>query len=303
MKTKTAINIEELKKWPFPEQAFLGRGSFGTVTRGLYCNTPVAVKELLTGKEQMVELRRQAMAELLEEISILMEFRHPHIVCMVAFNSTYIVMEMYKGNARKLNSLDEVAVVGRDCMRGLAYMHLHDKCFIHGDVKPENILVNYDSFKNITKAALGDLGLARSCVQCLTKKEFSGTPGYMPMPNPCVDTTHDIYALAVSLLDAFLGSYPGEVHASNEEYNLDDNTMATLARFPDQHYQKVISDMLAAYKNGVQNKPEEKKAKFVRSVMLQWENIVSTSNVAAQKITSYDFMEDENMSMFIESSL
>lgn len=300
--TKTALNTEELKRWPFPEQEFLGRGSFGTVMRGLYCNTPVAVKELLTGNEQMFEVRKQARAELLEEIGVLMEFRHPHIVCMVAFDSKYIIMDMYKGNARKLNSLEDVAVVGRDCMRGIAYMHLHDRCVIHGDIKPENILVNYDSLKNVTKAALGDLGLSRSCVECLTKKEFSGTPGYMPMPNPCVDTTHDIYALAVSLLDAFIGSYPGEIHAQNDEYNLDDNTSSALERIADQKLKRVLSDMLMAYKKGAPNKREKKKGKFVRYIMLQWENIVSMTAIHAPKITSYDDAEAEDVSMFVATS-
>ena len=73
--TTNAMNLQQLKKWPFPEQEFLGRGAFGNVMRGLYCGAPVAVKELLTGKDHMSEVRRQAKEELLKEIGILMEFR------------------------------------------------------------------------------------------------------------------------------------------------------------------------------------------------------------------------------------
>jgi protein kinase D len=290
------MNVQELKRWPFPEQEFLGRGSFGNVKRALYCDTPVAVKELLTGKDQMTEVRRQAKAELLEEIGILMEFRHPNIVCMIAYDSRYIVMDMFKGNARKLKSLGEVAVVGRDCMRGIAYMHLHGKCVVHGDIKPDNILVNTDAYGTITKAALGDVGLARSCAKYMQKKGFSGTPGYMPMPNPVVDSTHDIYALGVSLLDAFLGSNPGDVHARNDYHDLEDNTMAALSKFPDQAGQKVISDMLMVYGNGAAKNNAKKRGDFIRYIIVQWENIVNGSNVTAPKITSYSVDQTASLS-------
>ncbi|CBN80384.1 EsV-1-82 [Ectocarpus siliculosus virus 1] len=298
------MNLDQLKRWPFPEQEFLGRGAFGNVMRGLYCGTPVAVKELLTGQGQMPDVRRQAKEELLKEIGTLMEFRHPNIVCMIAYDSRYIVMDMYKGNAKKLRSMDEVAVVGRDCMRGISYMHRHGRCVVHGDIKPDNILVNIDSKGTIYKAALGDVGLARSCAKCLRTKGFSGTPGYMPMPNPVVDSTHDIYALAVSLLDAFLGAHPGDVHTRNDEHGLEDNTMVALGQFPHRESQKVLSDMLMSYRDGdLQNNPE-KKGEFFQNIIVQWENLVSRTSATAPKITSYasDPMQSSQTSMSMEST-
>ena len=295
------LNVDELKRWPFPDEEFLGRGSFGNVKRGLYCNSPVAVKELLTGKDQMPEVRRQAKAALLEEIGILMEFRHPNIVCMIAYNSQYIVMDMFKGNAAKIKSVSEVAVVGRDCMRGIAYLHLHSNCVVHGDIKPDNILVNTDINGNITKAALGDVGLARSCAKYMQKKHFSGTPGYMPMPNPVVDSTHDIYALAVSLLDAF---FHEDVHARNDEYGLEDNTMAAVTQIPHPLCQKVISEMLMSYDNGAVKNNAKKRGDFIRQIIVQWESIVNDSDVTAPKISSYSTdSRDSPMSMSVTASL
>ena len=290
------MNTEELKRWPFPNEEFLGRGSFGNVRRALYCDTPVAVKELLTGMDQMPEVRSEARKELLKEIGTLKDLSHPNIVCMIAYDSRYIVMDMYKGSAKKLRTLAEVAVVGRDCMRGLAYMHLHGKCVVHGDIKPDNILVNTDSYGMITKAALGDVGLAATCAKYMNKRGFSGTPGYMPMPNPVVDSTHDIYALAVSLLDAFLGTRQGEVHARNDDYNLDDNTGAALARLQDPSYNRVIADMLVPYENGAVKNNAKKKGDFIRYIVVQWENIVAGTSVAAPKITSYGTNSTMSMS-------
>jgi len=282
-----ALNVAHLKRWPFPEEEFLGRGSFGNVKRALYCDTPVAVKELLTGQDQMQSVRVQAKVELVKEIGILKDLSHPNIVCMIAYNSQYIIMDMYKGNAKRIKTISEVAVVGRDCMRGIAYMHLHGKCVVHGDIKPDNILVNMDSSGVIVKAALGDVGLAGTCAKYMRKKSFSGTPGYMPMPNPVVDSTHDIYALAVSLLDAFVGNRQGSVHARNDDHGLEDNTMAAVEQFPDQVYQRVLSAMLMSYANGALKNNARKRGDFIRDVIVDWENIVATSNVTAPKITSY----------------
>lgn len=284
------LDVVELTQWPEPSQKWLGRGSFGEVFRALYCGTPVAVKELLTGKNQMAALRKEAREELRQEVAILHQFRHPNIVCMVAYDSKYIVMDMYKGNARKLKSLNEVAVVGRDCMRALAYMHLHGKCVVHGDIKPDNILVNHDVRGGVAKAALGDVGLARSCAKAMRERGFSGTPGYTPMPNPVVDSTHDIFSLAVSLLDAFLGAEPGDVHAGNDEYNLEDNTLGFVARLTDPAFRKVVSDMLSCYhdsNNSCRKKGKKQKGEFVRHVLFQWEDIVNKTDVAASKITSF----------------
>lgn len=221
----------------------------------------------------MAEVRREAREELKKEIGILSALRHPNIVCMIAFDSKYIVMDMYQGNARKLRSLGDMAIVGRDCMRGVSYMHLHGKCVVHGDIKPDNILVNYDANGNVSKAALGDVGLARACATALRDRGFQGTPGYTSMPNPVVDSMHDVYSLAVSLLDAFLGKDPGDVHASNDKYSLDDNTSSFLTQLSDSAYRDVVSKMLSTYIRNKGSKAE--KGELLRDIMFGWDSIAN----------------------------
>lgn len=296
------MDVGELRQWPDAKQKWLGRGSFGEVFRALYCGTPAAVKELLTGNDQMAAVRREAREELKKEIGILSALRHPNIVCMIAFDSKYIVMDMYQGNARKLRSLGDVAIVGRDCMRGISYMHLHDKCVVHGDIKPDNILVNYDSNGNISKAALGDVGLARACATALRDRGFQGTPGYTPMPNPVVDSMHDVYALAVSLLDAFLGKDPGDVHASNSEHNLDDNTSSFLTQIPDPAYKDVISIMLSTYSRNKMAKT--KKGELLRDIIFDWDSITNNlyANSGMSSVGSSDQSMDALTAMSISNS-
>ena len=150
------LNIESLKLL----SGVLGRGSFGVVTKGLYCETPVAVKELIS--EDIKELDN-----LKEEIETLRDFTHPNIVSMLEYNDKFIVMELFDGNAeyKKGNDMTfkELAIIGRDCMRAITYMNLHNYCLIHADIKPENILVKRDNNGRIYKAVLGDVGLAMAC--------------------------------------------------------------------------------------------------------------------------------------------
>lgn len=66
----------------------------------------------------------------------------------------------------------------RMIVRGLA--HCHEKCIIHHDIKPDNILVDYDEKKRITDLRLADFGLCLdTTVSDEGKKDFCGTLKYM----------------------------------------------------------------------------------------------------------------------------
>lgn len=184
------LDLLYLKPWPLSD-GYIARGSFGTVSKGLYCGTPVAVKTIFRNNESVLK----------KEIKMLQGLRHPNIVSMITHSDSQIVMNLYDGNASKIASLDELSIVGRDCMRAIVFMQIHSTCISHGDIKPQNILVDLD-YKTgaILKAYLGDVGLARVCK---VHEGFSGTPGFMPFPEPYVHGIFDVFALAVSLLDAF----------------------------------------------------------------------------------------------------
>lgn len=134
------------------------------------CGTPVAVKNILNNN---------AFA-LIREVKILESLRHPNIVSMIAPSNSEIVMELYGENARNIEYLEEFTIIGRDCMRAIVYMQIHGECLSHGNIKPDNILVDFDdNTDSITKAYLGDVGLARACK---AHEGFRGTAGFMPHP-------------------------------------------------------------------------------------------------------------------------
>lgn len=269
----------------------LGSGAFGEVREGVYCGVPVAIKKFHDPN---------MMDGFKAEVDILKEMNHPNLVTMLAFDSKMMVLEKYDSDATSLTDYIDVVTVARDCMRGIYYMHMHGNCMKHGDIKPENILVKRDINGKIRQAALGDMGLSRSC----TTGGYTGTPGYMPIITHGVDRMHDVVALAVSLLDA---STTHHVHTSTRQYEQlseypppgnsiasEDNTMffakamASGVRIP-------ISQMLSLIYNP--GRDENDKRAVVIGVLGEWEEIFEyiTENIKDNPINAimFDFNNDE----------
>ena len=219
------------------DDIFLGKGTFGEVKKRRYAGTPVAVKRVFP----------EMINALQKEVTNLSLLTHPNIVSMLGFNQELIIMSLADGNAQNINSIEELAIVGRDCMRGLTYMHMHGDCMMHADLKPENILVYKNKQGLIDRAVLGDVGLASACN---FKPGFLGTPGYMPdddIPHSGLD---DIFALGVSLLDSTVHSEL--VHTSHRTHPnpifRTDNTFQAADLVEKQHEKmgKITSFMLVA---------------------------------------------------------
>ena len=193
------LNNSLLKK--LKGETKLGEGSFGIVTKKLYGVLPVAVKTLKRGSDQ------EAFEELKREKEYLLTLRHPHIINIIAYDDKNIIMELAHGNASRHFEPQDIYLIGRDCMRALLYMHMHDQCIMHGDIKPANIVLygTYDQNgkRRVGKALLADVGLARSCNH--GSPGFFGTRGFMPKleRGESPNGLHDIFALAVSLMSMF----------------------------------------------------------------------------------------------------
>ena len=158
-------------------QDIIGKGEFGTVFHGKYCGLNVAIKKLDLPENINSSQKEDYEFEMMKEVGILGDMRHPNIVSMLANDHEFIILELYDGDASDIGSFLELSIVARDCMAALLYMQTDGECTMHGDIKPQNILVKRDNSGNIVKAALSDMGLAR---KCQLYNNWQGTPGYMP---------------------------------------------------------------------------------------------------------------------------
>ncbi len=126
----------------------------------------------------------------------------------------YLITEFLDGGSlramlddhRRL-SLSQVALVGIEAARALAYAH--GQGIVHRDIKPANLLFAADGSLRI-----GDFGLARAIAEAaLTEPNGSlvGTARYSApeqATGATLDGRADVYALAVTLIEAATGEAP-----------------------------------------------------------------------------------------------
>lgn len=163
----------------------LGAGAFGTVWRvrkeqqQFACKSVVYAHMSLTHKEQLVA-----------EVNIMRELRHPHIVRYVdrridkTLGTLHIIMEYCQGGdlAQRIAArttrfateflwqlVKEVASALRDCHSGK-----FGRVVLHRDLKPANIL-----FDGRGHVKVADFGLAKELKNTDLAKSHLGTPLYM----------------------------------------------------------------------------------------------------------------------------
>ncbi len=145
----------------------------------------------------------------------------------------YIVMEYVDG--QPLNRLAPLPVADaveytRQAAEGLAF--LHGQQLVHGDVKPENILVGKDG-----RVKLVDLGIA-SPPGAQAGATIMGSPAYVAperLQGAALSTRADVYGLGATLFEALAGRPPfiGQTAQEVAAQNLSSNPPDLLSLRPD----------------------------------------------------------------------
>lgn len=188
----------------------IGEGSTGIVCIATERNSgqQVAVKKM--------DLRRQQRRELLfNEVVIMRDYHHPHIVDMydsfLVGDELWVVMEFLQGGALTdivtHNKMDEtqIATVCKACLKALAF--LHSNGVIHRDIKSDSILLAHDG-----KVKLSDFGFCAQVSQELPKrKSLVGTPYWMA-PEVISRLPYgpevDIWSLGIMVIEMIDGEPP-----------------------------------------------------------------------------------------------
>jgi len=165
-----SISSEELLKGEI-----LGTGAFGSVVRGSWRGTDVAIKTLHSQDEKALEM-------FTKEAELLCKLRHPNIVqclgaCLTLPNCC-IVMELLPQNLSKLIKQGPIArdtfnkiVLG--IAQGLNFLHRSNPVIIHRDLKPANILLDYG-----LQPRIADFGVSREKYGATATMTRIGTPTY-----------------------------------------------------------------------------------------------------------------------------
>ncbi|CAI5535444.1 unnamed protein product [Closterium sp. Naga37s-1] len=219
----------------------LGEGGFGTVYSGTLHHTPVAVK-LLKSQDSI-----QAMAEFQQEVEILSQIQHPHVLMLLGCcPDRYVLVYEYLANGSledrllRLHSTPPLPWfvrirIAAEIASSLLILHTRPVPIVHRDLKPGNILLD----KNFV-AKLGDVGLAKLMPGLSMEKtcDRESTPvGTFAYVDPEFQRTgefgpkSDVYAFGIVLLDLLTGRTPALYEAL--EIAVESNRNDELMRFLD----------------------------------------------------------------------
>lgn len=205
-------------------EAELGRGGMGVVFRAYdtHLRRPVALK-MLTGR---IASLGSAGSAVLAEARAASALNHPAIITIYEVGEHngqhFIVMELLSGtNLRSMleEGRVDLRIVFRIGTQIAEALHAaHSEGVIHGDVKPENVMVLSNGHVKLL-----DFGIARrfsittntmtlqSGGVCDHEQRFAGTPAYTApeaLRSSRIDSRGDLYSLGVVLFELAAGYRP-----------------------------------------------------------------------------------------------
>ncbi|XP_064473921.1 uncharacterized protein LOC135388350 isoform X2 [Ornithodoros turicata] len=203
----------------FCESHILGKGGFGTVYKGLWKDTTVAIKRLHLHEKDSDVRQEQNMKQSLTELRVLQSFRfdsilplygvsldgpEPCIVYQYMKNGSLEDRLRCKNNTPPLN-WNQRGVIAKGTARGLHFLHtfLKGQPHIHGDIKSANILLDLN-----LEPKIGDFGLTKAGpptdMTHIVVSHVHGTRYYLPheyLKNRQLSTKVDIYSYGIVLLE------------------------------------------------------------------------------------------------------
>uniref|UniRef100_A0A2N9F0M8 Receptor-like serine/threonine-protein kinase n=1 Tax=Fagus sylvatica TaxID=28930 RepID=A0A2N9F0M8_FAGSY len=207
--TSNLFSYDELRRATNGFKNELGKGSFGTVYKGvLYKGKKlVAVKRL----EKLVE---EGEREFRAEMRAIGRTHHKNLVQLLGYcaeGSKRLLVYEYMSNGSLADVLfkglrrpdwDERVRIALDVARGILYLHEECKApIIHCDIKPQNILMD-----DFWTAKISDFGLAKLLMpdQTRTFTMVRGTRGYLAPEwhkNTPISVKADVYSYGMVLLE------------------------------------------------------------------------------------------------------
>ncbi|KAL1545150.1 U-box domain-containing protein 33-like isoform X1 [Salvia divinorum] len=202
----------------FSETFSIGQGGYGVVYKGEILNKTVAIKKLnLFNTKRQLEFHR--------EVLCLGRLHHPHIVELIGVcrESWLLVYEYLSGGSLREHLLDNNintltwkvrAQIVADIASGILYLHsFRPKTIIHGNLKPENILLDPQNRCKISDY-MDHMLTAGHAARCPSFRGGSGSSGCLyndPETHRTGTLTHksDIYSFGIITLQLVTGKTHG----------------------------------------------------------------------------------------------
>lgn len=276
-----AISYSQLK---FEKQ--LGKGGYGIVYQGVWRNTPVAIKQLMTD-----QFSTEATKEFQHEIQIMAKLRHLHVVQLygVAMDqSPYcIVMEYMSGGSLFKLLQSSISLnwatrerIALDIAKGLSY--LHDEKVLHRDLKSLNVLLDENQ-----RAKLCDFGLAKVKHETATTSQHqtnvAGTLAWMApelYQGSACSKASDVYSYGMTVWEITSRALPFK-------------NLASPQLIPFQVLQRAEPETI----------PEDCPPKLAKLIRFCWQKTPGNRPTATRIVEMIENPENENLSESYQGNL
>jgi serine/threonine protein kinase len=222
---------------------------------------------------------RATVAELKHEYQVGMTLDHPNVIKTYDFGNTsngaFMLLELFKvpnmkqqiisGGYKKLQHRAKAILTA--AAAGMA--HLHEKGWVHRDIKPDNFLMRDDDVVKLI-----DFNLARKPAGALSKlfggrtKAVQGTHSYMApeqIRGQVVDARADVYSFGCTVHEFFSGKPPFSASSPNELLQ----RHLTSKPQPLTVFDKNITPEFAAYVQRMMAKDAAQRPANMKDVMME----------------------------------
>uniref|UniRef100_A0A0E0FFF0 Protein kinase domain-containing protein n=1 Tax=Oryza nivara TaxID=4536 RepID=A0A0E0FFF0_ORYNI len=268
----TRYTFSEVKKIARRFKAKVGQGGFGSVYRGELPNgVPVAVK--------MLENSEGEGDEFINEVATIGRIHHANIVRLLGFCSEgtrrALIYELMPNDSLEKyifshdsNTSEEVLVpnkmldIALGIARGMEYLHQGcNQRILHFDIKPHNILLDYNFSPKIS-----DFGLAKLCARdqsIVTLTAARGTMGYIAPELYSrnfgeISYKSDVYSFGMLVLEMVSGRRNSDPNVENQN----------VVYFPEWIYEQVTAGQDLAL--GREMTQEEKATMRQLAIVALW---------------------------------
>uniref|UniRef100_A0A2L2YJ80 protein kinase C n=1 Tax=Parasteatoda tepidariorum TaxID=114398 RepID=A0A2L2YJ80_PARTP len=244
----------------FPDEV-LGSGQFGIVYGGVHRTSgrSVAIKVI-----DKMRFPTKQEAQLKNEVSILQNIHHHGVVNLEKMFETveriFVVMEKLKGDMLEMILSSEKGRLSERTTKFLIYQilmalkHLHLKCIVHCDLKPENVLLSSDS--DFPQVKLCDFGFARIIGEKSFRRSVVGTPAYLApevLKNKGYNRSLDMWSVGVIVYVSLSGTFP-----FNEEEDINDQIQNAAFMYPPNPWKDISTEAIDLISNLLQVKTRKR---------------------------------------------
>lgn len=267
----------------------LGAGAFSVVKEGTHKTSGYSFAIKVVTKSKLTD---DDTAALQDEIMVLQELLHPHIIRLYdVFDEKlyyYLVTEKMSGGElfdRIVQKSYYNEKEARDtCMvlfDALNFCHTHNVA--HRDLKPENLLLQSTESDSFLKIA--DFGFAKKCFKPNSLATQCGTPGYVApeiLEGQLYDTKADMWSLGV-IVYILLGGYPPFIEQNQRE--LFRKIRRGQYQFHDEYWSSVSDEAKNLIRSLLTVKPGERKTATQILQEDAWMNLADIDKLQNQDLS------------------